>query len=210
MEENEGESQTQRLQNKVDKLKTTQLLRDLPSHHLTPPNPKDDDPTRDIALVNVLSVSKRVQDKFIEIRGLLYDDKKKMFVQIRKAIMNSDGAFKFCCTLRSAEEIEWASYTEEELPQRLIHFFEENIPYFLFSPYDEYNLEPNDYDYVINNMQIFIDTSFHKARQGKFINTLGRTYGEDVLRKALDTSDSNQSKKKEGGFMEKYNPFKNM
>jgi hypothetical protein len=202
-EEQPEESTTQKLQNKVDKLKLLNLTSNI--HNLTPPQQKEEDPTRDIQLVRALSVSPRIAMKFLEIRGLEYDEKNRNFVQVTEPIMNTLGAYRFCKILKMAEEIEWASYSEEEINSRIIHFFEENIPYVLFwAP--EYDLNARDYNYVITTLQAFIDTSFHKSKSGKYINTLGRTYSEDTLKRALDTSEDKS--KKEGGFMSKWNPFK--
>ena len=202
----EEESVTQKLQNKVDKLKLLNLTNNI--HNLTPMEKREDDSSREIALVNVLSVSRRVKEKFLEIRGLEYDPMEKKLIQVTEPIMNLLGAYRYCKLLQMAEEIEWASYAEEEINKRIVHFYEENIPYFLFWA-DEYELEEKDFYYVINTLQTFIDTSFHKSKSGKFINTLGRTYGEDVLKKALDTG-ATETKREREGFLSKYNPFKDM
>ena len=204
VENEQQESTTQKLQNKVDKLKLLNLTENI--RHISPTQNQMEDSSRDIALVNVLSVSKRVKEKFLEIRGLEYDPKNKNMIQVTEPIMNLLGAYRFCKLLQMAEEIEWSSYSEEEIDGRIIHFFEENIPYFLFYN-NEYELSPRDFYYVINTLQVFIDTSFHKSKSGKYINTLGRTYGEDVMKRALDTGSSN-IQQKDSGFLSKYNPFK--
>ena len=67
------ETTTQKLQNKVDKLKLLNLTSNI--HNLTPTQQKPDDSSRDIALVNVLSVYPRIVSLFLEIRGLEYDQK---------------------------------------------------------------------------------------------------------------------------------------
>lgn len=204
MTEQPEESTTQKLQNKVDRLKLLNLTDNI--HHISSTAKQEEDGSRDIALVNVLSVSNRVKAKFLEIRGLEYDPNKKELIQITDPIMNLLGAYRFCKLLQMAEEIEWASYSEDEINARIIHFFEENIPYFLFYR-EEYELNAKDDYYIINTLQIFIDTSFHKSKSGKYINTLGRTYGEDVMKRALDTGTSPQQQK-DSGFLSKYNPFK--
>jgi len=202
MEKQESETTTQKLQNKVDKLKLLSLTSGI--HNLTPPPSKEADGTRDIALVKALSVTPRVAEKFLEIRGIEYDPKTKQFVQVTDPIMNILGAYRFCKILKMAQEIEWSSYAEDEIKSRIIHFFQENIPYFLFWN-EDYELDPRDFNYIITTLQYFIDTSFHKAKSGKFINTLARTYGEDVLKKALEVEGG---RKKDEGFLSKYNPFK--
>ena len=201
----ESETVTQKLQNKADKLKLINLTNNI--HRLTPPNKEEEDGSRDIALVKALSVSPRIVELFLEIRGLEWDAREKSFVQITRPIMNIEGAYRFCKLIkRLSQEIEWASYSEEEIPQRIIHYFEENIPYFLFYA-DDYDLLPSDFNYVISVLQNFIDTSFHKSKSGKYINTLGRTYGEDILKRALDNDTKTVTKKQEG-FLAKYNPFR--
>lgn len=195
---------SQKLQNKVDRLKTVGLVSNI--HNLTPPTQKTEDSSRDIALVGALSVTPRIQEKFLEIRGLEYDTKTKTYVQITEPIMNILGAYRFCKLLKMAQEIEWASYDEEEIKARIIHFFEENIVYFLFWN-EEYDLNPRDFNYVITTLQVFIDSSFHKSKSGKYINTLGRTYDEGTLRRALETDSSSRTKKEEG-FLAKHNPFR--
>lgn len=206
-EQNIGEAgnTTQELQNRVDKLKLLNLASNI--HNLIPPQQIEHDASRDVALVGALSVSPRIAELFLEIRGLEIDPAKNELVQITRPIMNIEGAYRFCKLLkRLNEEIEWASYSEEEISPRIIHYFEENIPYFLFNS-DLYDLRESDYNYVITVLQNFIDTAFHKSKQGKYINTLGRTYSEDTLRKAFETGNI-QTGKKEEGFLSKYNPFK--
>ena len=204
-QQTERENETQQLQNKVDRLKLLNLTSNI--HNLAPPQMRQEDSARDVALVNALSVSPRLAELFMEIRGMEIDVRTHKFIQITKPIMNILGAYRFCKLLkRLTEEIEWASYSEEEINPRVIHYFEENIPYFLFYN-SEYDLNPSDFNYVITVLQNFIDTSFHKSKQGKYINTLGRTYSEDTLRKALETEGFKKGKGDEG-FLSKYNPFK--
>ena len=207
-EQNEvEETTTQKLQNKVDKLKLLNLTSNI--HDLTPRNRQDENSSRDIALVQALSVSPRIVELFLEIRGLEWNSRERKLIQVSRSIMNIDGAYRFCKLIkRLAEEIEWATYHEDEIPQRIIHYFEENIPYFLFYS-DLYELHPSDYNYIISVLQNFIDTSFHKSKSGKYINTLGRTYGEDILKKALDT-DGKQPTKRQDGILSKYNPFRDI
>lgn len=197
------EDTTQELQNRVDKLKLLNLTDNI--RNLIPPQQNQEDPSRDIALVKVLSVAPRIAEKFLELRGLEYDPTEKKLIQITTPIMNILGAYRFCKILKMAEEIEWASYSEDEINKRITHFFEENIPYILFWA-DEYELNPRDFGYIITTLQIFIDTSFHKSKSGKYINTLGRTYGEELLGKAFQGGE--QAMRKQEGMLSKYNPFK--
>lgn len=201
----ETEDTTQKLQNKVDKLKLLNLTSNI--HNLTPPVKQNEDPEKDIALVRTLSSTPRLLSKFLEIRGMEWDPVEKKYIQIATPIMNVEGAYRFVKLLKQiAEETEWASYSEEEITSRIIHHFEVNIPYFTFWS-EEYELDPRDFGYIINALQIFIDASFHKAKAGKYINTIGRTYDEGIMKRALETEGSKT--KKDEGFLSKYNPFKN-
>lgn len=201
---NKLQLESQKLQNKVDKLKTLNLVSNI--HNLTPPHKQEEDSLRDIALVNALSAHPRIQRKILEIRGLEWNPKTKIFEQVAEPRMNHNGAKLVADILTTiAEETEWASYSEEEINSRIIHHFEENIPYLLFYA-EEHELQPKYFGYIINMLQVFIDASFHKAKAGKYINTLGRTYDEGTLRRALDID--SQKTKVQQGFLEKYNPFK--
>lgn len=195
----------QKLQAKVDRLKTLNLASNI--HNLTPPNQQHEDGSRDIALVNALSAFPRIQAKIIEIRGLEWDKKSKSFIQVYEPRMNIDGAKVVADILRTiAEETEWSSYSEEEINSRIIHHYEENLPYILFYA-EEYDLKPKYFGYIMNMLKIFIDASFHKAKAGKYINTLGRTYDEGVLSRIAGPEKS-QTNKQNNGFLDKYNPFR--
>lgn len=195
---------SQKMQNKVDRLKTLNLASNI--HNLTPPQQQQDDPRREIALVNVLSSTPRVMKIFFELRGLEFDPKKKEFIRIVRPIMNIEGAYRFCMPFKTLyQEVEWASFDEDEIKSLQIHFFNENIPYFLLNN-DNYDLNPMDFFYVIFTAQTLITAAFHKAKSGKFINTLGRTYDEGVLRRALESGDTKI--KESQGFLSKYNPFR--
>lgn len=198
--------ESQKLQNKADKLKALGMLSQ--THNLTPPDSGQEDPSRDIALVNALSSHPRIQRKILEIRGMEWGAKQKKLIQITEPRMNHDGAKLVADILTTiAEETEWSSYSEEEINSRIIHHFEENIAYILFYA-EDYELHPKYFGYIINMLKVFIDASFHKAKSGKYINTLGRTYDEGTIRKALETNTPNSPNKKDNGFLSKYNPFR--
>lgn len=195
---------TQEMQNKVDKLKLLNLTSNI--HNLTPPQNNEDNSNREISLVSALSVSPRIMDIFFEIRGLQYDNKTKTYVQVTRPIMNFEGAYRFVKILKNiAQETEWASYSEEEINPRIIHYFEVNYPHFTFYA-TLYDLQESDLNYVETTLQSFIDSCFHKSKSGKYINTLGRTYDEGVLKKALESGQQNM--RREEGFLSKMNPFK--
>jgi hypothetical protein len=193
------------LQDKVDKLKLLNLTSNI--HNLTPPQSEDNDNSKEIALVTALSVSPRLVEIFFEVRGLEYSPQEKRYIQVTRPIMNFEGAYRFVKVLKNiAQETEWASFAEDEINSRIIHYFEENYPYFTFHA-KMYDLDESDFNYVATTLQSFIDSCFHKSKSGKYINTLGRTYDEGVLRKALETGD-NMVNRKDGGFLGKLNPFR--
>jgi hypothetical protein len=206
-EEKVEESTTQKLQNKVDKLKLLNLTSNI--HNLNPPPQRpEEEQGREIALIRGLSVSPRITAIFLEILGLEFDVKEKTFIQVTEPIMNIKGAYLFCKKLKNiSQETEWASFSEDEINSRIIHYFEEYYPYFTFWA-EDYDLDPRNFGYVAATLQAFIDASFHKSKSGKFINTLGRTYSEDTLKKALETD--NIKINKNAGFLERMNPFKEM
>src|SRR3990167_7026163 len=96
------ETTTQKLQNKVDKLKLLNLTSNI--HDLTPRNRQDENSSRDIALVQALSVSPRIVELFLEIRGLEYNSKERKLIQVSRAIMNIDGAYRFCKLIKRLAE----------------------------------------------------------------------------------------------------------
>jgi hypothetical protein len=199
-----GEEETQQLQNKVDKLKLLNLTSNI--HSLTPPQKKDEPDQDNVALVSALRVSPRLAAAILDLQGRQYDPQRKEIVQVVEPIMNIKGIWDFISVCRVlAENTEWATYSEDEIPQRLTHYYECSLPYFTFW-YDEYELNPRNFVIIENYLKVFIDSAFHKAKQGKYINTLGRTYSEDLLNKAL--SNEQQKKQKEGGEFSFLNPFK--
>jgi len=200
-------SSTQQMQEKVDKLKTLNLVSNF--HNLTPPKNDNLDSSREISLVTALKVAPRIREIFLEIRGLELDEQGKEYLQVTRPIMNFEGAYRFVKILKNiAQETEWASFSEDEITRRIIHYFEVNYPNFTFYC-DQYELNESDFNYIESTLQSFIDSSFHKAKSGKYINTLGRTYDEGVLKKALETSgDQRQNNSRRENGLSKMNPLK--
>lgn len=200
----EDRTPTQIMQDKADKLKLLNLAKNI--HNLTPPLRQEEDGSKDIALIKSLSAHPRIQAKIMEIRGLEYDFGQKVFVQVVEPRMNYKGAKVVADILRSiAEETEWSSYSEEEINPRIIHYYEEVLPYITFFA-EEYELKTMYIGYISSMIKVFIDSSFHKAKSGKYINTLGRTYDEGILKRALETDP--KTNKKEEGFLSRMNPFR--
>jgi hypothetical protein len=192
MNEEQQADATQQMQNKVDRLKLLNLTSNI--HSLTPPQPQRDNNQDNVALVIALKVSPRLAEAVLFFQGRMPTEKDG-FVQITEPIMNIKGVWAFIngiCRVIS-ENTEWATYSEDELPTRLIHYYESNLPNFIFNK-EKFELKSENFNQIETYLQIFIDSAFHKAKQGKYINTLGRTYSEDLLNKALSTEQQKQSK----------------
>ena len=194
--------ETEKLQQTVDKAKTISLLSNI--HNLAPPN-KEENIAGQVAIIEALKVSPRLQELFLEIRGMYYESQSKKLIQISRPIMNIEGAFRFVKILQHvAEETEWSNFKEEEINVRIYAHYAQNLPYFFFW-HEEYELNPSDFNYISTTMMAFIDSSFHKARNAKFLNVPGRVYSEDFLGKALRME---EKKAREAGFLSQLNPFK--
>ena len=191
--------ETQQMQNKVDKLKLLNLTNNI--HSLTPPQKKDENDLNNVALVAALRVDPMLAEAVLNLQGRAVDTKLD-FVQVTEPIMNVAGIWAFincvCSTL--AKNTQWGTYSEDEIPQRLTHYYEENLPTFIFNK-KLFGLKSIHFNVIATYLKVFIDSSFHKAKQGKFINTLGRTYSEDLLNKALSNAEQKQTKQ---GLMERF------
>jgi len=188
------ETETQ-LQGKVDKLKTLSLLNNL--HNLSPPN-KTEGSMNEIMVIEALKVTPRLQEIYLEIRGMA-EGKKGELVQVSKPIMNAHGAFKLVKIIQHiAEEVEYANYDEDEIPGRIVMYYNINYPYFTLWCKD-YGLNPMDFNYVSTTLLSFIDSAFHKAKHGHFSRILTKTYAEKTLDKAISREDPRANKK--GGVL---------
>ena len=195
--------ETQVMQNKVDRLKLLNLTSNI--HSLTPPKDKNTPDENNVVLISALRVGPRLAEDLMMIEGKAIDPRTDKIVVITEPIMNIKGVWKLYMILKPlAEQTEWAAFAEAELPSRLTHYFEENLPYFTFWC-EDYDLDQKNFNVIVNILQSYIDGAFHKSRHGKYINTVGRTYSEETMQKALGL-DKNQTK--DEGLFNKYNPFK--
>jgi hypothetical protein len=173
-------------------------------HNLSPATSNKDEAQGQLAIIEALKVAPRLQNLFLEIRGLIYDERTKQTVQISKPIMNIDGAFRLIKIIQHiAEETEWANFPEDEIGKRIYFHFAQNFPYFTFY-HEEYELDPADFSYVSTALITFIDSAFHKARNGKWINTVGKVYSEDMLGKVFNAD----KEKKSESWLQKLNVFR--
>jgi hypothetical protein len=194
---------TQRLQNKVDTVKTLGLINQ--AHNLMPPQQKPDEDIGQIAIVKALEVTPRLMLLFLEIRGMEYDKDIKKIIKVADPIMNINGAYRLVKTLKHvAEETEWSNFNEEELNPRIFQHYVQIYPYFTFW-HEQYDLDPSDFFYLSEVIMTFIDSAFHKAKGGKYVNVLGKTYSEDFLGRVMQIP--NQKEVGEG-FLNKLNPFR--
>ncbi len=202
-EQIEQDKETQKLQSTVDRAKTVSLLQNI--HNLTPPTKKEEHEDNQVAIVKALESEPRLRAIFLEARGMIWDDKKKVTIQISKPFMNIDGAWKLVAILKKiAQESEFSNFHEDNIPVYMEHFYNREFPMFTFYS-ENYDLDPSNFDYVSTCIQMFLLGSFYKAKGGKMLNLLGRTYSEDMIGKIMN----NESKKSQKeGFLDKLNPFK--
>ena len=186
--------ENEQLQEKVDKLKTLSLLNNL--HNLNPPA-KQNNNMSEILVVEALKVTPRLQDIYLEVRGLARGEDDKL-IKISRPIMNMHGAFKLVKIIQHiAEEVEYANYDEDVIPGRIVLYYEMNYPYFTLWCKD-YELDPMDFNYISTTLLSFIDSAFHKAKNGHFSRIVTKTYAEKTLDKAIE---GNKKEEKRGGFL---------
>jgi hypothetical protein len=198
--------ETQQLQNKVDRLKTLNLATNI--HNLTPPQKREEADESNIAIIKALDSYPRIQEIYLEAQGLFFDPKLKKLVRIAHPYMNKNGAKKLVAELLKIALADWSNFGEEEIPAYLNHFFKLIYPKFTIW-HEYYDLEPRDFDYVEVTIQMFLLSSFYKAKGGKLLNVLGKTYSEDLLGRVMNIDKNSQTAKREG-FLDKLNPFKKL
>jgi len=201
----ESSNITQELQNKVDKAKTLSLVSNV--HNLTPPKPKDASDENNIAIIKALDSYPRIQEIYLEAQGLMMNEKTKDLVQVSNPYMNKNGAKKLVAELLKIALADWSNFNEEDIPKYLEHFFKTIYPKFTIW-HEYYELDPKDFDYVEVTVQMFLLSSFYKAKGGKLLNVLGRTYSEDLLGRVMNVDKGKE--KKENTFLSKLNPFRNV
>jgi len=169
------------LQKVVDKVKTLSLMQN--AHNLTPPM-RQDDRSADIMIISALQSEPRILKIILQIKGQILDENNKP-IQIRTPIMNEDGAAKMMFELLNiSSETEYASYGEEEIPARIVLYMEQIYPRFTLW-HKDYELDAKDFDYIYITLLSFIDSCFHKAKNGHFSRILTKTYSEDLLGRAI-------------------------
>lgn len=198
--------ETQRLQNTVDKAKTLSLVSNV--HNLTPPKKSAVDDSNQIAIIKALDSYPRIQEIYLEAQGLMWDTKKKESVKISEPYMNEQGANKLVAELKKIILADWSNFPEEMIPKMLDSFYREIYPKFTIW-HEYYELEPKDFEYVSVTIKMFLLSSFYKAKGGKLLNVLGKTYSEDLLGRVMNVNKDQQNMKREG-FLDKLNPFKKL
>jgi hypothetical protein len=181
MAEEQEQSQENPLQRVVDKVKTISLVNN--AHNLTPPQRQDDRST-DIMVIEALQSKPRIKEIILQVKGEVLGSNGKP-IRIRKPIMNDEGAAKFMFELINiSSETEYATYGEEEIGPRVILYMDQIYPRFTLW-HKDYDLDSRDFDYVYTTLLSFIDSCFHKAKNGHFARILTKTYSEDLLGKAV-------------------------
>ena len=201
----ESSNITQELQNKVDKIKTLSLISN--AHNLTPPKQKENLDENNIAIVKALDNYPKIQEIYLEAQGLMYDEKEKKLISVSEKIMNREGAYLLQSLLKRIILSDWSNYPEDIIPKMLDYFMSDMLPSFTIW-HDYYELEPRNFTYVKSTLGLFMLASFYKARTGKMLNLLGRTYSEDLLGRVMNLNNEKQKQKEKGGFLDTINPFK--
>lgn len=190
MVDNDSQEQENPLQKTVDRVKTLNLVSN--AHQLTPPS-RNENTGNEIYIIKALESSPRLQQIFLQVKGQMLDSNNNI-IQVRDPIMNDNGAYKLMFELVNISgETEFATYSEEEIAPRVVLYMEQIYPRFTFWR-DDYNLNPRDDDYIYSTLLSFIDSCFHKAKNGHFSNILKKTYSEDLLGRAIKDKDPNTRK----------------
>lgn len=203
MSEQSYEDRTQHLQNVVDTVKTVQLLQN--QHSLTPPQLKQEDNGREIAIIEGLKTKREDMLKlYLEARGL--EEERGVYVQKNHPYLNIRGALKFVQIIfHIVEPTEFSNFHEDEIPARLVHCYERDITEMKINQ-EKYELETCDFNWIDSIYQSAIDAAYHKAKGGKFINVVGKTYDEKGMFSLLNP----QQKKENLSFVDRLgnlNPF---
>lgn len=192
-------------QKKFENVKNLSMFQNL--HNLTPPLASEEE-RGSVTIVNALKGEQHIIKSIMQLKGYMLNPLNGNWEVYRNPVMNELGIGNFIAvTSNIAETIEYSSIHEDDIPKFVIHFFKINYPYFTIY-YEEYGLSKSDFNLVSSVLFAFILSAFSKAKGGKFVNVVGRTFSEDVLGKLV----SNQNnEKKPSGFMSvlaKLNPMK--
>jgi hypothetical protein len=198
------ETNIDKLTRLVDKAKALSVVSNV--HSMTPPQKEPDNPSNQVAIIDALRAAPRVLSIYFRLRGQMYNPDTKEIVQISTPIMNERGALKFVgIVMGIAEEIEWSNFGEDEINPRIMKYYEDNYPYFTFW-HGDYDLDTSDFNIVGSLLMAAIDGTFHKSKNAKYLNVVGRVYSEDMLGKVLTSTEDN--KKKRMNIIDRLNPFK--
>lgn len=187
------EEDTQKMQNKVDKLKTLSLANNI--HNLSPPsNPNSQ--IHDVAIVEALKADRHIQKAILQLKGYMFDPLKNVYAPYRRPVMNELGIGNFIQTIQNiGDTIEFSNFKEDDIPKFAIYLFEYNYPYFTIY-YRDYELSREDFNLVSTILIDYILTSLYKAKGGGHRNVVRGTYSEDLLGKVVQP----EFIRKEGGF----------
>ena len=202
------DEKTQHLQSMVDATKTASILNAWGDKGaLIPPQQQREDGTREIAIIEGLKTNDLMLYRlYLEARGMEEISPGK-YEQRNHAYMNARGALKFVQIVgHIVQPTEFSNFHEDEIPARLVHSFERDITEFKINQ-ELYELETSDFNWIDSIYQSAIDAAYHKAKGGKYVNVVGKTYDERGIANLLNP----QQKKEVKGFADKFsglNPFK--
>jgi hypothetical protein len=203
MEENsQTNSETERLQEIVDKAKTFNIS----NQALTPPQNTPEEEIAQIAIIRALEMSpKKAQEIFFEVTGTALVKGKIVFVD-PNPLMNLLGGRRLLFDLKSWSEQSFGNIKEDDMGELMAHNFEEIWPYY-WANRIRFEIDQMDMGHLKNRLQNSILVAFSRGKNAKALNVAGRTFSEDWGQKLL--SSEGNGKKKEG-ILEGMNPFKKM
>jgi len=193
-----GEEEINSLREKVDALKTLSLTNTI--HKLQPPN-QIQDQRGTIEIVEALKADPIIREVQLELRGMMYDEFSKTWMQYRDPVMNALGIGNFLQTIKTiAKTIEYSNFSEKDIPRFAFWNFRQNYPYFTIY-HKEYELKRNDFNLIATILLNFIISSFNKAKGAGHRNVVRGTYSEDVLGRVIRGGEGDINKKQ--GFFSK-------
>lgn len=193
------ESNIQHISEKVKALSTLNG-----AHNLIPPSTDPNDTNTQIAIIDALKAAPRLRTLYLELQSLMEVEEGKL-VRVTKPIMNQKGAYRFLMIIRHiSEETEFSNYSEDEVNERIAFHFSENYPHFTLWA-EEYAIDENDFNVVASLLLNYIDSSFHKSKDAKLLNTVRGVYSENALGKFLNSPGNPQPQRRSA--LARLNPF---
>lgn len=161
-------------------LKELSLVRNI--HNLNP-NIQTNSDSEGINIVNALKSNPLLQETLLQLEGFFFDPSIRKYVKYRSPVMNELGRGNFIQDISTiAQNIEFSSFKEGEIPKLVSHLFKMNYPFYTIYS-EEYELDRKDFNLVATILFTFILASFKKAQGSGHRNVIRGTYSEDLLGK---------------------------